>query len=171
MNTFVTFDLDYWTLTEPFNSAHLDYLQSIIDISKVTRIVSLHHHVVTRNMIPKDTDEVINIDFHNDIVDECPREYLNEGTWGNFLPKATKQFTWVYPDEEQCINDSRGICCGANTNQPEIYCVKYKTKYRYNNLKLMNKNINKFVICISQHWAEYDVTPYLNFISSYRHHK
>ena len=164
MSTFVTFDLDYWTMTEPFNSAHTDYLMTLIHQAKQFRVVKLHHHVVTRHMIPKNTDHVINIDFHNDIVDNCPRSELNEGTWGNFLPKQTKRFTWVYPDWKRCIKRRGGVCIGDDGNtRPQISHVQYEEILKYENVAIVD--INKFVVCVSECWAEHDLSPYYKFLN------
>ena len=161
MNTFVTFDLDYWTMTNEFNSSHTDYLQSLIDKADAVRVVKLHHHVVTRRMISKSIESVINIDFHNDIVDECPHTDFNEGTWGNFMPVNVRKFTWVYPDEEECVRRKLGVCIGTELN-PKITHVKYKKICGYENIHI--DSIRKFVICLSEQWAEYDISPYLKFL-------
>lgn len=166
-NTFVTVDLDYWTMTSRFRKSHTKFLQSLINKTSKVAVVKHHHHVVTRRMIPAATEEVINIDFHNDIVDNCPRDELNEGTWGNFLPKRVKKFTWVYPDYELCINECKGICCGGDgCMRPEIQHVEYVEICGIKNIKI--DSINKLVICISEDWAEHDVTPYLEFLQPYR---
>lgn len=163
-NTLVTVDLDYWTILEKFSTNHTDYLKSLIDKTKSVKVISLHHHIVTKRMIPQDTDEVINIDFHNDIVDECPREDLNEGTWGNFLPRNCKKYTWVYPDEDMCVNNLKGICHGMTTSVPEIWHINYEKICGIENIKI--DNISKLVICISKNWAEHDTTPYVQFLEN-----
>jgi hypothetical protein len=130
-------------------------------------VVEYHHNIVTKRLIPAKTTEVINIDYHNDIVDECPRHLLNEGTWGNFLPPLVKKFTWVYPDKRRCIDEHYGICIGSDGNiRPEIRHVEYVEICGIRNIKI--ESINKLVICISENWAEHDITPYLEFLKPYR---
>jgi hypothetical protein len=165
INRLLTIDLDYWTITSKFNKSHTDFLHAVIKKTKKVQIIEKHHHLVTKRMIPKSTDEIINIDFHNDIVDECPRKYLNEGTWGNFLPKRVKKFTWIYPDKDACINELRGVCSGLTTMRPEITHVDYVEQQGYKNIKI--DSIQKLVVCISEDWAEHPTEPYLKFLKPY----
>jgi hypothetical protein len=166
MNTLITFDLDYWTMTESSRPEHFTVLRDLMSRANKVLVVSEHHHIITRRMIPQDTEHVINIDFHNDIVDESKYD-LNEGTWGNHMPKSVKNFTWVYPDEELCINLSRGVCIGEVDGHPEISHVEYQKVLTINNL-IIPKKINKFVICISAMWADHPITPYLEFLKEAR---
>ena len=164
MSKFITLDLDYWTMTQKFNSAHTDYLETIIKKSKSTNVVSLHHHVVSKKIIPTDTTEVVNIDFHNDIIDDQPDNTLNEGTWGNFLPKSVQKFTWIYPNHNMCITRSAGICIGSDGwEDPDITHVNYKKIHgcmRYT----PECEYNKFAICLSKKWAHYDINPYIEYL-------
>jgi hypothetical protein len=161
---FVTIDLDYWTILNEYDKAHTNYLEYLIEISKVSRVVRYHHHVVTKRLIPKDTEIIYNIDFHNDVVDVDPTLDLNEGTWGNFIPKAVKEFVWIYPDKTECIRRREGICIG-NRAVPKITHVKYTKLETIAKLNL--DHIDKLVICTSPNWASHPIAPYNKFLRRY----
>lgn len=160
----VTIDLDYWTMTEPFHDDHIKFIDNIAKQTDNIHVIKVHHHIVTKQLIPKSTTRIINIDFHNDIVDDVDGIPINEGTWGNYIGKHVKEFVWIYPNYKMCIEESSGICWGT-VEQPFINHISYKQIHTYKNYCI--SDINGLVICISKKWANYDLSPYLHYLKKF----
>jgi hypothetical protein len=139
-------------MTKKYQEA-IDLINFYRNISPETIIIDTHDKVISHNLIPVNTINVFNVDFHNDITITNHPDYkeieLDEGTWGNFLPKSVKNFIWMFPSTFRCIKQQYGICIPASKN-PSDYPFNYTSQLGYSNLP---KNINRLVICISQNWA------------------
>lgn len=87
--TVVTVDLDYWTNHfEKFSTKNLKFLRELRKAANSSYLIWSHHYIL--ELIPKGTERIINIDYHNDIISErkTKKKDLNEGTWANFVPKS-----------------------------------------------------------------------------------
>lgn len=154
----LTIDLDYWTYDNKSKLSDL-YLASVF-INKIKshcsyNVIEYHHEILDH--CNDEYDKIINIDYHNDIVEDAEND-LNEGTWGNFLPKQYKEFEWRYPDYYQCIKLGDGICVPTPKNK-KLYPLKYVQKQSIKDLPL--DNIKKCVFCLSRQW---DYDDKLNYI-------
>jgi len=125
-----------------------------MDSVKYSHVIKYHDAIVEYGLIPKGTKKVINIDFHNDIVVDSGDE-LNEGTWGNFMPKSVKEFEWRYPSYTECIRQRNGLC--NPYGKKKDYPLKYKTRLGIEDISL--RNINSVVICLSPNWDYAKVLP------------
>lgn len=123
-----------------------------------TYIIKYHNDIVEYNLIPAKTRKVINIDFHNDIVIDDGDD-LNEGTWGNYLPKSVKEFEWRYPDYKECVRRGRGRC--VPSGRLDQYPLVYKQKRGIEEIDM--RDINGVVICLSPNWDHYQLLP--DFVS------
>jgi len=165
MKTLITVDLDYWTnCYKNTNKEGISLLKEIRKASSKSYIVWWHHHIL--DIIPRRTKRIINIDFHNDIVgeeldvDEDP-DCLNEGTWGNFLPKSVESFEWYFPSYKQCIQEAQGLCLSGNGEVTTDYPVNYKQQRNWKSMDF--ESAHTFVLCVSPHWANnHNYEDYLN---------
>jgi hypothetical protein len=123
-----------------------------------THIIKYHDDLVEHNLVPDKTRKVINIDFHNDIVIDDGGS-LNEGTWGNYLPKSVKEFEWRYPDHYECVRRGRGRCTPAGRIRD--YPITYIQKRGIEDIDM--RNINAVVICLSPNWDHMQLLP--DFVS------
>lgn len=129
-----------------------------MDSVKHSYIIKYHDAIVEYGLIPKGTQKVINIDFHNDIVAQAEDD-LNEGTWGNFMPKCVKKFEWRYPSYTDCIRSGSGICNPGG--KAKDYPVRYSRKLGIEGISLTS--LNSVVICLSPNWDYAKVLP--DFVS------
>jgi hypothetical protein len=169
MKTLLTVDLDYWTnCFKTFRPSGGEFLGNALNLSKESWVIQYHHHILP--LIPKGTQRIINVDFHNDIVGESafedyedPHDGLNEGTWGNFLPKSVKWFEWYYPQEKACVEQGGGLCIDENGAVCKDYPINYLQKRDYRNADLTG--VETLVICVSPQWAYVsDCDPYLRAV-------
>ncbi len=121
---------------------------------KKTQIIKYHDGIVEYNLVPPGTRKVINIDFHNDIVIDDGDD-LNEGTWGNYLPKSVKEFEWRYPDYHDCIRRGKGRCTPAGPKRN--YPINYVQKKGIEGINMCD--INGVVICLSPNWDYSQLLP------------
>lgn len=173
MKTVVTIDLDYWTnLYIGFKHEAVKMIKECIKLSSKSYVIDHHHKIL--NYIPNDTERIVNIDFHNDILGESSwdsynikkkKSHVNEGTWGNFLPNSVNTFDWFYPSKKYCIGLGYGLCQDHYGYVHDDYPIENYTQ----NLQLSKLTLNSitnFVLCISPEWATMqDYIPYLESIN------
>ena len=149
---FLTIDLDYFTLTKNYKNA-VNLLNKWMKVAPEVYFIDTHEKVIEFNLVPHNTTAVYNVDYHNDITVTHNKDYedleLDEGTWGNFLPKSVKKFTWLYPNKTKCVIQQNGLCVPASNN-PKDYPITYYKRRGYHNLP---ENINRLVVCLSPNWA------------------
>jgi hypothetical protein len=162
MKTLITVDLDYWTnCYKRTNKEGIKLLQEIRKACDKSYLI--WHHQDILDIIPPRTERIINIDFHNDIVGEDISdidEDLNEGTWGNYLPRSVKLFEWFYPSEKWCIQKRGGLCLDGSGEVSTNYPVEYRQKRSWKNMNFSGGNC--FVLCVSPEWSFcHEYTEYL----------
>lgn len=150
-HTLFTVDLDYWTnRTVPLHELNeaVGFITNLMKRVPHTHIIKYHDGIVEFNLVPDKTQKVINIDYHNDITVDADED-LNEGTWGNFLPKSVAKFEWRYPSKRECILNHQGICSPSSRRKKD-YPLDYKVTQGINDLPV--DDINGLVICLSPNW-------------------
>lgn len=153
-----TVDLDYWTMTDSTPDNCVTFFNKVSPHTPdPPKTIRYHHHILRKGLIPQGTKKIINIDFHNDIVDDLEiskdrKKYLNEGTWGNFLPSSVKEFEWRYPDKKRCILQMGGICISDNHDE---FPVEYEAREGLANLPF--DKMNGLVVCTSPNWGSYQL--------------
>lgn len=144
----ITVDLDYFTINKKYHNA-VKLLKPLMMAAPQVIMIDYHEKIVECGLIPNGTTTVYNVDYHNDIVTDAEDD-LNEGTWGNFMPKSVKNFVWMYPNALECIKMEQGICVPSSPDKKD-YPVNYKRIKGYSTLP---KFFNSLVICNSPNWAD-----------------
>ena len=166
MKTCLTIDLDYWTYCyKTFRFWATTFIGDCIEFADDVVIIDTHDQILDH--VTDEYGKVINVDFHNDI---CPtscfpcrkkKSELNEGTWGNFLPKSVSQFVWYYPEKKRCLTDGKGVCGVGDLDD-----VEYPLQYRfYRDCRTMpTRKSDLLVICKSESWDNGTLYEYMRWI-------
>lgn len=167
-HTVITVDLDYWTnhySRAPESSFKL--LKLLKNSTRKRYLIWEHHHIL--DVIPQNTQRIINIDYHNDIISEKNCDELNEGTWGNFLPNSVRRFEWFCPNKNMCIRLGWGMC---NDSQGKAPMPSETNEYPIENIKFTQgwhhmkySGAHTLVVCVSPAWANlHSYSPYLEYL-------
>lgn len=149
--TLITIDLDYWTICLKQDTASaIPFTNRLINLAPIVYVIKEHHQIVLNKLVPKGTEKVINIDYHNDFTTDIDHKFpMNEGDWGNHLPKSVIDFEWRYP-KKLCLSWSCGVCHPASQKLSD-YPLNYRYKQGLSNLPFAD--INCLVICESPAWG------------------
>jgi len=157
MKTLLSIDLDYWTnCYKHYNLNGATFIHMMFQHLPKVWVIDNHHKIL--DLIPKGTERIVNIDYHNDILGESAfddyynkNDDLNEGTWGNFLPKSVERFEWFYPQHKKCVTEKGGLCCDENGKVWYDYPLEYYQKLHFASCDFTG--VDSMVICISPEWA------------------
>lgn len=158
MKTLLTVDLDYWTnCYKHYNLAGGTWLRYLATHLQKIWVIKEHHQIL--DLIPRGTKRIINVDYHNDILGmssfddyEEKDDDLNEGTWGNFLPKSVCKFEWYYPSKKKCVEKGEGLCHNGYNKVFTDYPIEYHQQWHCFNADLTG--VESIVICVSPQWAD-----------------
>lgn len=111
MKTYVSIDLDYWSMHSPYHAFKRLWQQ--VRRSGCEISVVLEHHALLRDPRLHEARHLVNFDQHDDVCAEVdPGQSCCCGTWVTFVPWAKQgQYTWVYPQKGRTLGDVwDGIC-------------------------------------------------------------
>jgi hypothetical protein len=98
IDTYLSVDLDYWGSFERLHKTLINkFIERVVSLNVPVHVVISHEEILPRINNYK-IKNLVNIDYHADIVDECGKFDLNEGTWANFYKYRKKcNFIWHHP--------------------------------------------------------------------------
>jgi len=109
IDTYLSVDLDYWGSFDRLHKTLINkFIYRVLLLNVPVHVVVSHEEILPLLNKCK-INNLVNIDYHADIVDEVGEFDLNEGTWANFYKyKKDCNFIWHHP---MSVNDMRlGRC-------------------------------------------------------------
>jgi len=172
---FLSIDMDYffgWASEEYGMREFEKFFGKILKLDIRPKIFVEHHE-----MLPfinhGDYDEIIHIDYHDDLVAVRPGDKkvfnLDCGTFLYYVKrKAEMIYQWRYPDL-RCNYEWCGRCNGGIEGD-DTYDVHSKRNWTYKKhscwkglrgLNISKDNVKFIGICISPEWSLYENIPYM----------
>lgn len=116
MKSYLSIDLDYWFCKYPTEHCNTIKLLNLLCYfrhkDKNCLIVDEHHNLLD-HINESDTDNIIHIDYHQDLCwyEENSNPKVECGNFFWFVDgKENKKFKWFYPDTDECIKNAMGLC-------------------------------------------------------------
>ncbi len=136
MKSYLSIDLDYWfNHSSPKSITGLKRILSQVKTIPDKLLVDEHHHLLDQ-INHSDCDNIIHVDYHQDLVFETegPFGKVRDIECGSFLyfvnDKENKDFTWYYPDHDECIKKGLGFCMDLSYKPLAKSNFVYKTQKR-----------------------------------------
>ncbi len=105
MKTFLSVDLDFWSAST--ERSLIGFFGHVFSLNLPIFVAPFHDQLLN-HIDDHPCDQLINVDFHSDIVElaapaeDLDLEELGEGNWANFVTwKQTGHFVWRYPREDR----------------------------------------------------------------------